>query len=49
LRDGLRNDKSWATDLLNSDDSLDYSGTQEDDGEMDLVDDAFNGAPTGVS
>jgi hypothetical protein len=58
LRDGIRNNKAWAVDLLkywdsilfpNNDDSADASGAPggEDD-EMDLVDEAFDGAPSVV-
>ncbi|KAJ7346417.1 hypothetical protein DFH08DRAFT_1081173 [Mycena albidolilacea] len=56
LHDGIRNNKAWAVDLLkywdsilfpNNDDSADASGAPggEDD-EMDLVDEAFDGAPS---
>ncbi|KAJ6450466.1 hypothetical protein C8R45DRAFT_1114022 [Mycena sanguinolenta] len=58
LRDGIRNKKSWAVDLLkywdsvlfpNRDDSADPSRAHgEEDDEMDQVDQAFDAAPYGA-
>ncbi|KAJ7804306.1 hypothetical protein B0H14DRAFT_3774855 [Mycena olivaceomarginata] len=56
LRDGIPNNKAWAVDLLkywdsilfpNNDDSADTSGAPRgEDDEMDLVDEAFDSAPS---